>query len=186
MISDEPPELGMKGHELHIAYGLAVAGCPRVPPAPRESTRPVARRQATRLGRGSDRCESKQEDEPGRSPKAGVRGLHGPQSYSCFASRGEVRRDLRPARGAPRVSRRPLTALLLPPSPLVPPVRSWHTVCRSGAVVRPGRWHNQPFHPTGGAMRATASACGSVRYGGQGCRSMRSRTGTSVCRISKE
>ena len=42
MVSDKPPELGMKGDELHIAFGLAVSGCPRMPPAASQSTSPVA------------------------------------------------------------------------------------------------------------------------------------------------
>ena len=46
----------------------------------------------------------------------------------------------------------------------VPPVRSLHTVCPSEAVIRPGRWHNQPTlgHPH---TRGLALVCVGVRLG---------------------
>jgi len=80
MVSDEPPELGMKRDELYIAVGLAVAGCPRVAPSAGQSTSPVACSQATLLSGGGDGREGKQEDEPSRPPKAASTVLHGPQS----------------------------------------------------------------------------------------------------------
>ena len=79
MVSHEPSELGMKGDELHIAYGLAITGCPRVPPAAYQSTRPVTGSQTTLLGGTNAGSESQQQDDRGHSPKAGVRKRHGTQ-----------------------------------------------------------------------------------------------------------
>ena len=78
IVGDEPPELGMKRNELHVALGLAVAGCPWMSPAANESTGLVAGGQANRLGGHGH--ESKQENEPCRSGEAIGRQLHGQQS----------------------------------------------------------------------------------------------------------
>ena len=60
-------------------------------------------------------------------------------------------RALRRARG---VSQGQLALFTLPRGPF--------SSCRYHDGERARRWHNQPFHPTGGAMRCSASACGSA------------------------